>query len=141
MYENYTRQPLPERDYRELLGSSICVFNSNNSFIIENILNTDSSETYNWYDLIDQTSGKLRQAIKPTISRESESAIADLFDDLVGRRNRIVHSFQVTNDDGEQILRTKDRLHKQFDITREFLLKFIEDNERLSNMLHDFRGY
>ena len=35
MYENYTRQSLPSKEYRELLGSAICVFNSNNSFIIE----------------------------------------------------------------------------------------------------------
>ena len=33
MYENYTRQSLPTKEYRELLGSAICVFNSNNSFI------------------------------------------------------------------------------------------------------------
>ena len=38
MYENYTRQSLPSRKYRELLGSAVCVFNSNNSFVIENIL-------------------------------------------------------------------------------------------------------
>lgn len=38
MYEKYSRQALPEKQYRELLGSALCVFNSNNSFIIENIL-------------------------------------------------------------------------------------------------------
>lgn len=38
MYENYTRQSLPDADYRALLGSAISVFNSNNAFIIENIL-------------------------------------------------------------------------------------------------------
>ena len=34
MYEKYTRQSLPNDDYRELLGSAISVFNSNNAFII-----------------------------------------------------------------------------------------------------------
>ena len=43
MYEEYSRQALPSKRYRELLGSSICVFNSNNQFIIENILSIDSS--------------------------------------------------------------------------------------------------
>ena len=27
MYEPYTRQSLPDKEYRELLGSAICVFN------------------------------------------------------------------------------------------------------------------
>lgn len=40
MYENYTRQALPSKTYRELLGTALCVFNSNNAFIIENVLNT-----------------------------------------------------------------------------------------------------
>ena len=37
MYEPYTRQSLPSKEYRELLGSALCVFSSNNGFIIENI--------------------------------------------------------------------------------------------------------
>ena len=32
MYESYTRQSLADREYRSLLGTSIYVFNSNNSF-------------------------------------------------------------------------------------------------------------
>ena len=48
MYENYSRQSLPTKEYRELLGSALCVFSSNNGFIIENIINTDDS--FNWYD-------------------------------------------------------------------------------------------
>ena len=43
MYEEYTRQSLPSKIYRELLGSAMCVFNSNNCFVIENILNTSGS--------------------------------------------------------------------------------------------------
>lgn len=33
MYEPYTRQSLPSKEYRELLGSALCVFSSNNGFI------------------------------------------------------------------------------------------------------------
>ena len=110
MYENYTRQSLPTKEYRELLGSAICVFNSNNSFIIENILRAGSE-------------------------------IAQIFSDLVDKRNRIIHSFQITNDDKEQILATKDKQHNQFVITKEYLLDFIKGNEVLSDKLYTFRGY
>ena len=67
MYENYTRQALPTKRYRELLGSAICVFNSNNAFIIENILRFDDAATYNWYELIDKTSGNLSKDVKKVI--------------------------------------------------------------------------
>lgn len=46
MYEDYTRQSLPEKYYRELLGTALCVFNSNNAFIIETILRMDISGNY-----------------------------------------------------------------------------------------------
>ena len=49
MYEEYSKQALPSKKYRELLGSALCVFNSNNSFIIENILRVDNKH-YNWFD-------------------------------------------------------------------------------------------
>ena len=78
MYEDYTRQALPSKKYRELLGSAICVFNSNNQFIIENILRIDNAN-YNWYELTDKTSGKLIPAITETITKESNKEIFSLF--------------------------------------------------------------
>lgn len=141
MYENYTRQSLPTKEYRELLGSEICVFNSNNSFIIENILREDEGRNYSWYDLIDKTSGQLKAAINDTITTKAGSEIAQIFSDLVDKRNRIIHSFQITNDDKEQILATKDKQHNQFVITKEYLLDFIKGNEVLSDKLYTFRGY
>lgn len=141
MYENYTRQSLPTKEYRELLGSAICVFNSNNSFIIENILREDGGRNYSWYDLIDKTSGQLKAAINDTITTKAGSEIAQIFSDLVDKRNRIIHSFQITNDDKEQILATKDKQHNQFVITKEYLLDFIKGNEVLSDKLYAFRGY
>lgn len=141
MYENYTRQSLPTKEYRELLGSAICVFNSNNSFIIENILREDGGRNYSWYDLIDKTSGQLKAAINDTITTKAGSEIAQIFSDLVDKRNRIIHSFQITNDDKEQILATKDKQHNRFVITKEYLLDFIKGNEVLSDKLYTFRGY
>ena len=142
MYERYTRQVLPTREYRELLGSAICVFNSNNAFIIENILRVDKKLNYNWHNLIDLTSGGLKHPIKNTITKISNSSeIADLFEEIVKIRNRIIHSFQITNKEGEQILCTKDKDNKQYVISEEFLLDFIKKNETLSTLLHSFRGY
>ena len=139
MYEDYSRQSLPSRKYRELLGSSICVFNSNNQFIIENILKTDK-ENHDWYKLIDKTSGQLTKPIEETITKKSNDEIALIFTSLVIKRNRIIHSLQITFEN-EQILSTKDKNHKQYIITEEYLLTFIKENEVLSSKLHKFRGY
>lgn len=142
MYEKYSRQALPEKDYRELLGTAICVFNSNNAFVIENIIREDMNKRYNWYELIDLESGRLKNPIKETISKKSNSeVIANLFDEIVSMRNRIIHSFQITDKDGEQRLATKDRKGIQFIITKEYLFDFIKKNESLSIELHKFRGY
>ena len=138
MYENYTRQSLPSKEYRELLGSAICVFNSNNSFIIENILRYDSTNTYSWHQLIDLESGKLFKLIKETITKNSNTQIAMLFEDIIAKRNRIIHSFQITYQ-GNQILATKDKNNNQFIITSKYLLDFISQNEELSTKLHTFR--
>ncbi len=143
MYEEYTRQSLPSKKYRELLGSALCVFNSNNSFIIENIIRTDNSN--NWYELVDKVSGKLRDKISMTISNNSGNTdIEDLFIEIVEMRNRIIHSFQITSQRGEQVLATKTSVkggNVQFEITEAYLMEFINKNEVLSDLLHNYRGY
>lgn len=118
-------------------------FCSNNSFIIENILEADQSGLYNWHCLIDLESRRLRPFIADTISKKTGNGeIADLFNDIVGMRNRIIHGFQITADNGTQMLATKEKeTQKQFRITDDYLCGFIEKNEKLSLMLHDFRGY
>ncbi|KKL73290.1 hypothetical protein LCGC14_2076380 [marine sediment metagenome] len=145
MYEGYSRQALPSKKYRELLGSAVCVFNSNNAFIIENILKNDQANEYSWHELIDHTSGQLSTAVKNTITRQSNTDIAKSFNEIIEIRNRIMHSFQVTSyeksDDVDgQILSTKYKNGKQEVITIEFLLDFIRKNESLAIKLHDFRG-
>lgn len=146
MYEHYSRQCLPSKEYRELLGSAVCVFNSNNNFIIENILANDHTDEYNWHDLIDRTSGGLSEAVKDTITKQSNTDIANKFNKIITKRNRIMHSFQVTSpecsdDKDNQILATKYKNGKQEIITIDFLLEFIKMNEDLSTKLHDFRGH
>ena len=139
MYEDYSRQALPSKRYRELLGSSICVFNSNNQFIIENILRMDNTN-YTWHELIDKTSGELSKPIKETITKNSDTKITELFSSVISKRNRIIHSFQIT-ENNEQMLSTKAKNHQQFIITEAYFLEFIKDNENLSSMLHTFRGH
>lgn len=143
MYENYTRQALPSKSYRELLGSALCVFNSNNAFIIENILRSDDNSQHHWHNLLDLESGKLATPIKKTINQKTDEAIANLFAELVIMRNRIIHSFQITSND-EQVLATKNRVkdgNQQFIITETYLQNFIKKNEELSSVLHNFRGF
>lgn len=144
MYEEYTHQSLPSKRYRELLGSAICVFNSNNAFIIETILRLDIANDFDWYNLTDLEAGKLKQTLHEVISSKCGEEIEKLFIEIIERRNRIIHSYRITNAAGEQVLATKERVSKgnrQFEITEEYLLDFIKLNDKLSGLLHNLRGY
>ena len=83
MYESYTRQSLPTKQYRELLGSAICVFNSNNAFIIENILKCDDLDKYDWYHLIDLESGHLKGSVHEVITSKCGDKIETLLSKLL----------------------------------------------------------
>lgn len=136
MYETMlTRQSVPSERYRILLGTAISVFSSNNGFIIENLLRVDDTES--WHEMIDKTSG----AVKRHIAGKLPEDIVELFGALVDERNRIIHGFRITNDDGEQSIATKEKSGRQFEVTEEYLMEFIHKNEQLSDMLHEFRGY
>lgn len=106
-----TRQALPPENYLILLGASLCVFSSNNAFVIENILRIDRSNLA-WHDLIDLESGQLKPHVARTITKKSgDSSIASLFNEIVSMRNRIIHSLQITAEDGTQVLATKVKRH------------------------------
>ena len=139
MYEPYSRQSLPEENYRALLGSAICVFNSNLAFIVENMLR-DDPKSFDWGELINLEGGKLQKRVKQTSLSERDD-ICSLFKTICLERNRIVHSFQITNAKGEQVLATRDKNGIQCEITEEYLLNFIAENERLSSLLHAYRGW
>ena len=144
MYESYTRQSLPTKRYRELLGSALCVFNSNNAFIIENVLKCNDLYKYDWYYLIDLESGKLRRHVDEVITSKYGDKIETLFAQIVEMRNRIIHSYCITNLYGDQVLATKSRVtdgNRQFEITEEYLLCFISLNQELSDLLYDLRRY
>lgn len=141
MYIELTRQAVPAQEYRELLGTAIFVFNSNNSFIIENILHTNPTD-YNWYELVNKESGKLLKVVEATIKLQTTNEICQLFSEIIEMRNRIIHSFAITDTDGEIKLATKIKVKDgkvQFVITTKILIDFIQKNETLCLMLHDYR--
>lgn len=145
MYEEYTRQALPSRKYRELLGSAICVFNSNNAFMIENILKDANIQT-TWYQFIDKESGELKSFLQKRLNGEGKlgEETSALFEEVVEMRNRIIHSFQITDENKHQILATKEKENRggrQFRITEAYLHDFIKINEDLSTKLRALRGY
>lgn len=138
MYENYTRQSLPTKEYRELLGSAICVFNANTGFIIENIIHADNNA--DWYNLIDQTSGILQSAMNKTLKTIAPD-VCEMYKELTEKRNRIVHSFRITSKNNKQILATKEKApsNKQFYIDEKYMLDFIKENQKLSDRLYEVR--
>lgn len=147
MYENYSRQAMPDKNYRELLGTAICVFNSNNAFIIENLLNI--SNYHDWWNLMDQESGTIAEIMKSRRYKNAFRGNEYLFQkwhNLVLNRNRIIHSFQVTSKENSddidgQILFTKVKESgEQFPITKEYLIKFIKDNSDFAIQLDNFRN-
>lgn len=132
------RIALPDEEYLRLLGAAICVFDSNCGLIIEGILkvNPDAS----WHELVDKTSGELKEDIRDNITRLAGDDIANYFSDLAWKRNRIAHGFRITSPKGEQILASKDKKTQiQIHITKDFLWEFICLNEELSELLEQFR--
>lgn len=94
--------------------------------------------------MIDKESGRLKNDISKTISQNSNDNICELFSEIVEMRNRIIHSFRITSEDGEQILATKTLKRDgniQFHITKEYLKEFIKKNEELNYLLYRYRGY
>lgn len=138
--EKYTRIALPEDDYITLLGIALYVFNSNNSFIIENILHVKKDEA-DWYELIDDEKGKVINTLKEILTDSHE--IYKLFKSIKEKRNRIVHSFPITESKNhQQRLQTKSKIKdgsKQELISEKYLVEFIQENDKLSNMLYQLR--
>lgn len=78
--------------------------------------------------------------IEETITKIFGTEIKEKFKSIVDKRNRIIHSFQCTIEN-EQMLCTKDQNNKQYRIDNDYLMKFIKENEELSGLLHNCRGF
>ena len=138
MYETFTKQALPSKEYRELLGTAICVYNSNTSFLIENLRHKNNF--LSWYELLDKQGNKLQIEIEKELN-EIAPDICEKYKKLTQKRNRIIHSFQITYKN-EQILSTKTYSPEniQFLINKDYLLSFIKESEVLSTMLYNLKN-
>ncbi len=139
----YTRISLPTESYLNLLGIAISVFSSNFTFLIENIIRNDNQDLYNWHALIDENKmSRIYDAINKTITPIQDDSIVEIFKEIIVRRNRIIHSFRVTSENKEQILATKNPKNQiQYEIDEEYLIDFINLNNKMSKKLHDLRGF
>lgn len=154
MYESYSRQALPDRKYREILGAALYVFNSNYDFLIENILHIKDKlqlqDDIDWWDLMNLEAGKLKRKLQQDSFFEPYKEIFDhhpslmhQFNHLKNRRNRIVHSFAATSnhDTQKQVLYSLDpKTKEQEEITEAYLLEFIKENEAFTLRLDEFRN-
>ena len=114
----------------------------NGQFLIENFLSNESNTEENGWTLMGSEAGSIFGKTKETFVRKNHQDIVDLFNDLKNRRNRIIHSFQFAHKDSSQGIATLVRkTHEQFEIDETFLLTFIKDNEKFSDLLHEFRGH
>ena len=140
MYDtNLTRISLPSKKYCYLLGVAQCVFTSNVSLVIENILKLSNDS--NWYKLIDSEAGTINREADKTISKVSGPEIHDKFKKVISMRNRIIHGFRCTDNKGRQILGTKEKVSGvQFYVDEKYLLDFINLNNELYDALDEYRN-
>lgn len=95
-----------------------------------------------WIDLIELTAGWLLNYKDKIITILGEE-IYNLFSELVDKRNSIIHSIPT----GEKVdnyvipVYRNDSKHKYVRINKKYLIDFIKKNEKLSSLIHSFRGY
>lgn len=141
--DNITRQSISDEEFLYLLGACQWVFNSNFSFIIELIdKEHHNNSDEKWNRLIELTAGRLLN-YKNKIITILDNNIYNLFCELVDERNSIIHSIPT----GEKIdnyvipIYRNDSRNKYIKIDKKYLKDFIKKNEKLSDLLHMFRGY
>jgi hypothetical protein len=131
---------MPDGDLVKLIGISTIAFNSNLQFLIKNYLTKSENSDDDWWTLTDIEAGQIRRRTKDFLIENGFDEIDAVFNDLVNKRNRIIHSFSVTCQDGTQGLNTLDRkTHNQFQIDEQYLHEFIVDNQGFSDLLYKMR--
>jgi hypothetical protein len=143
MYKpDLTRQSLTDDEYLNLLGISQWAFNDNCGFIIEMLdkEHHNNSET-SWFEFQDLTAGQLKD-YKSLIENVLNKDIYKLFSKLVEQRNKIIHS-QPTGKkiDGCPIAIYRNKKGNYVEITKEYLKQFIKDNDALSSLIYEKRGF
>lgn len=126
---------LPDKKYQELLGLALCVFGSNTSFIIENILSTAYWNPV-WYSLIDAGGKKVLKSVRNIITGfTGGDEICELYEEIASRRSRITSSYKVVSDDRQSLCSVDKKNREQFVVTEEYLSEFILMNEELRDKL------
>ncbi len=89
----------------------------------------------------------LKKSIADTISRNTGNKdIEILFSEIVEMRNRIIHGFRITSEQGRANTCDKNSEKDgniQFEITKEYLLDFIKKKKMKSSVIcfYKYRGY
>lgn len=140
-----TRIPLPEDDtYLYTLGIAVYGFNYLTNFLCEVITYLDPQIKRNSFE--SSTAGdvlvlfnKARTKIDDPGLNMFASRVATAYEELIHKRNDIIHANPITSRDGTQLLyRSKAKLAKHFEVTELFVLDFcglldavIDDLEKL----------
>ena len=138
-----TRQSISDDEFLYLLGVCQWVFNSNCNFIIEMIDNEHHNNSdLSWNELIKLTAGNLLN-YRNKISKILGKNIYELFEKIVDDRNSIIHSIPTGEKVNDYVISVyrNDLKNKYIKIDKVFLINFIKNNEKLSDLLHYFRGY
>jgi hypothetical protein len=149
-FSKLTRLSLPDDDtYLFRLGTAIYGFASINSFMCEIIShinpeyghtilqNKDSAQILN---IFCSTLKNMKSAGRLVSIQQTMQEVADLFGDLNIQRNDIIHTYPITNNQGQQILhRRKDNKGKYFEVSNDFLDEFISRLHDVSIGLYKIR--
>ena len=135
-----TRQSTTDDDLLCLLGISQWVFNSNCGFIMEMIdKEHHGNSEESWFSFLGLTAGKLKN-YKNLMYEVLGDEIYNLFSDFVTKRNAIAHSLPTGKKvDGYAISIYRNDV--TIEIDKPYLLDFIQQNEKLCDLIYAKRGY
>lgn len=141
---NLTHQSLTDNEMLSLLGISLWVFSSNCSFIIEMIdKEHHNNSEISWYDFLGLCAGDIKNPNKieglNLIRQILGNKVYRLFNSLRVRRNQIMHSFPTgEKPDGYYVsIYRKEADSQDVVINKEYLEKFIKDNDELSSLIYE----
>lgn len=139
---------LPDNDlYLYRLGIAVYGFGSIASFmteiasLLDKTLDRTALQGKMGGDILDAFRASVRK-VKPSsrIAYRTGLDAAKLFEKLNTERSDFVHAYPITNEMGEQILhRRVDEKDKYFEVTNEFLDRFISDLHKVNSKLYEVR--
>ena len=102
MISKITRLSLPNKEYLELFGGAICAYNQLVALIIE-IVWHEKCDARLWSQMLDDS-----RVFEKEMKNFFDEQICKAFHIVSTKRNRIVHSVQITHN-GEQVMYTKSK--------------------------------